>query len=71
MVYDAGVMDRYSLERWTLERHHQMVSRAEERSRLLGPRPQGQLADRLAGRLRLLADRLDGRTSFTVVSGSR
>ena len=64
-------MDRYSLERWTLDRHEAMVHSAEERSRLEAWRPQQTLARQLAVRLRTLADRLDGRTTITVVSGSR
>jgi hypothetical protein len=64
-------MDRYSWERWTLEQHHEMARNAEERARLAVETSQATLADRLAVRLRLLADRLDGRTSLTVVSGPR
>jgi hypothetical protein len=64
-------MDRYSLERWTLERHRSMARSAEERSRLHAWQPHPSLARRLAVHLRLLADRLDGRTTITVVSGSR
>ncbi|HET9410678.1 MAG TPA: hypothetical protein VFO75_02230 [Candidatus Dormibacteraeota bacterium] len=64
-------MDRYSLERWTLERHHQMVRTAEDRARLRSWKLHPTLARRLAVHLRLLADRLDGRTTITVVSGSR
>jgi hypothetical protein len=64
-------MDRYSLERWTLERHRHMARTAEERMRLRSWRPQPTLGRRLAVHLRLLADRLDGRTTITVVSGSR
>jgi hypothetical protein len=64
-------MDRYSLERWTLERHRDMVRTAEERARLRSWAPRRPLARRLAVHLRLLADRLDGRTTITVVSGSR
>lgn len=64
-------MDRYSLERWTLERHRHMACKAEERSRLDAWQRHPTLARRLAVHLRLLADRLDGRTTITVVSGSR
>ena len=71
MVYNRFVMDRYSLERWTLERHRHMVRKAEERARLRSWAPRPTLARRLAVHLRLLADRLDGRTTITVVSGSR
>ncbi len=71
-------MDRYSLEIWTLERHEGVRRAAEESSRLHGYGLQPRLADLLAQRLRLLADRLDGHQGhegrdrgFTVVSGSR
>ncbi|MHB8688503.1 MAG: hypothetical protein ACYDB4_15095 [Candidatus Dormibacteraceae bacterium] len=54
-------MDPYSSERWLLESHAAVVRKAEQRARL---RP---AADRsigvnawLAGRLRDLADRMDG-----------
>ena len=65
------MMDRYSLELWTLERHQEVARAAEERSRLREWRLQPTLARRLAVQLRQLADRLDGRTTITVVSGSR
>ena len=64
-------MDRYSLERWTLERHEDMVRTAEQTARLRSWSVHPSLARRLAVHLRLLADRLDGRTTITVVSGSR
>jgi hypothetical protein len=64
-------MDSYSWERLTLERHREMAKTAEKRARLAAEAPDGTLADRLAVHLRRLADRLDGRTSLTVVSGSR
>ena len=64
-------MDTYSLERWALERHNSMVRTAEERERLDGWHSQPTLARMLAVNLRTWADRLDGRTTITVVSGSR
>lgn len=64
-------MNRYSLELWTLERHRHMARTAEERARLRSWSRQPTLARRLAVHLRLVADRLDGRTTITVVSGSR
>jgi len=64
-------MDSYSWERLTLERHREMAKTAENRARLVVEAPYETLADRLAVHLRRLADRLDGRTSLTVVSGSR
>jgi hypothetical protein len=58
-------MDPYSSERWLLERHEAVVRQAELRSRLLSEieRPDG-FNTWIAGRLRGLADRLDGRGSF-------
>ncbi len=64
-------MNWYSWEHEMRGRHRDMVRAAEQRSRLSPDEPQAPFADRLAVRLRLLADRLDGRTSLTVVSGSR
>jgi hypothetical protein len=66
-------MDHYSPETWMLDRHREMAEGAEARMRERGWRSQTRLAELLAVRLRLLADRLDGteRPSFTVVSGSR
>jgi hypothetical protein len=55
------VMDQYSLERLTLEAHRTMIRTAEERARLLPALTQGSLRPWIAGRLRRLADRLDGR----------
>jgi hypothetical protein len=52
-------MDLYSLERSMLERHHEMASMAEARTRLSGWTVQARFAELLAGRLRRLADRLD------------
>ena len=58
-------MDPYTYERWLLERHEAVVRAAELRARLL---PDGNQSAGLntwvAGRLRGLADRLDGRTTF-------
>jgi len=65
-------MDLYTLERSMLERHHEMESTAEARSRLSGWHAHARFAEVLAGRLRRLADRLDRpEPTFTVVSGSR
>ena len=71
-------MDGYSFERWTLARHAERVQAAEESSRLRGYAQRPKLAGLVAGRLRVLADRLDGRErtdlrepTFTVVSGSQ
>jgi hypothetical protein len=64
-------MDWYLLERLTMQRHQEMVRTAERAARMSGYRPQERLAGRLAAHLRLLADRLEGRNSFTVVSESR
>lgn len=52
-------MHPYHVERWVLERHLDMIRAAERRSRL---RPEEPLAVRnwMAGRLRSMADRLDG-----------
>ena len=65
-------MDHYSLERWTLQRHHEMAAAAEARTRLAGWPVQARFAGLVARRLRRLADRLDRpEPTFTVVSGSR
>ncbi|HXJ49602.1 MAG TPA: hypothetical protein VNF91_10580 [Candidatus Acidoferrum sp.] len=58
-------MDPYTSERLLLERHEHVVRTAELRSRLLpaGDRATG-LNTWVAGRLRGLADRLDGHGSF-------
>jgi hypothetical protein len=71
MPYTDAVMDMYSVELWILERHRHMARKAEEHTRLQGWRVQPTLARRIAVRLRQLADRMDGRTTITVVSGSR
>jgi len=71
IVYTTAVMDRYSWELWILERHRHIARRAEAQTRLRGWRVQATLARRMAVHLRELADRLDGRTTITVVSGSR
>jgi hypothetical protein len=54
-------MDPYTSERWVLERHQAAVREAERRARLR-PEPNGPAAVNswVAGRLRGLADRLDG-----------
>ncbi len=53
-------MNIYSQERWLLDRHDEMIRSAEERSRLEGWLPRARLADRVAARLRRLADRIEG-----------
>jgi hypothetical protein len=54
-------MDPYTAERLTLEAHRTMVRIAEERSRLVPEPTHAPLRWWMAGRLRTLADRLDGR----------
>jgi hypothetical protein len=54
-------MDQYTPERLMLEAHRDMIRTAEERSRLLPATARGSLRPWMAGRLRRLADRLDGR----------
>lgn len=59
-------MNPYTAERWILERHEAVVREAELRSRLLPePEPSANGFNTwIAGRLRGLADRLDGRAAF-------
>jgi hypothetical protein len=58
-------MDPYTSERWLLERHEAVVRSAELRSRLLpGSDRAPGLNTWVAGRLRDLADRLEGHGSF-------
>jgi hypothetical protein len=59
-AYNAR-MDHYTTERLMLEAHRTMVRIAEERSRLLPEPARAPLRLWMAGRLRTLADRLDGR----------
>ena len=54
-------MDHYTSERLMLEAHRTMVRTAEERSRLVPDASGAPLRWWMAGRLRTLADRLDGR----------
>lgn len=63
-------MDRYSYELWMLDRHHEVARRAAAHARLHPWQRRRQLSRLIAVRLRNLADRLDGRTTITVVSGS-
>jgi hypothetical protein len=58
--YNVAV-DHYTTERLMLEAHRTMIRVAEERSRLLGEPTRAPLRWWMAGRLRTLADRLDGR----------
>jgi hypothetical protein len=55
-------MDPYSSERWILESHETLVSKAELRARLVPDvdREPGALSSWIAWRLRELADRIDG-----------
>jgi len=52
-------MHPHSLERWVLERHLEMIEAAERRSRL-SPEMPLSVREWMAGRLRSMADRLDG-----------
>ncbi len=52
-------MDHYSAEKWMLERHRHMIRTAERQARL-GTMTDLPLRAWAAGRLRSLADRLDG-----------
>jgi hypothetical protein len=56
-------MDHYTAERLMLEAHRTIVRIAEERSRLLPDATGTPFRWWMAGRLRTLADRLDGRTA--------
>lgn len=59
-------MDHYTPERLLLEAHNARIRTAEERSRLLAETLRREsLRWWMAGRLRTLADRLDGRTAPT------
>ena len=54
-------MNPYSMERWIRERHEGIVREAERRTRLVPEAEQSAvLRSWLAGRLRDIADRLDG-----------
>lgn len=54
-------MDPYTSERWILERHESVVREAERRARLVPEAGgSGALSSWVAGRLRELADRLEG-----------
>jgi hypothetical protein len=58
-------MDRYTSERLLLERHEAIIREAELRSRLVPEHDSNAgLNTWVAGRLRGLADRLDGRRTF-------
>jgi hypothetical protein len=58
--YNVG-MDHYTTERLMLEAHRTMVRTAEQRSQLMPEATRAPLRWWMAGRLRTLADRLDGR----------
>lgn len=58
-------MNPYTSERLLLERHEAIVREAELRARLLpGNDRSPGINSWVAGRLRVLADRLDGRAAF-------
>jgi hypothetical protein len=65
-----SAMDRYSLEGWMLDRQREVERNADEYSHLHPWHRRRSVARVVAVRLRHLADRLDGRTTITVVSGS-
>jgi hypothetical protein len=54
-------MDHYTAERLMLEAHRNMIRVAEERSRLVPEPTRAPLRWWVAGRLRMLANRLDER----------
>jgi hypothetical protein len=54
-------MNMYTEEICMLDRQHEIVRAAEERSRLDGWQSRGRMAERVAAQLRRLADRIDGR----------
>jgi hypothetical protein len=54
-------MDHYTSERLMLEAHRTMIRIAEERSRLVPEPTRAPLRWWMAARLRVLANRLDGR----------
>ena len=56
-------MDHYTAERLTLAAHRTMIRSAEERARLLPVASRAPLRGWVAGRLRTMADRLDGSTA--------
>jgi hypothetical protein len=58
-------------ERWLLDRHDELIRSAEERSRLEGWQPRERMAERVAARLRRLADRIEGEqpTKLRIYSG--
>jgi len=62
-------MDLYTLEHWTLERHHERVASADETVRLSAWALQPRVAELLALNLRRLADKLDGRGAHVLNSG--
>jgi hypothetical protein len=56
-----SAMDHYTSERLMLEAHRTMVRTAEQRSRLAPEPTRAPLRRWMAGRLRMLANRLDER----------
>jgi hypothetical protein len=60
-------MDLYTSERYVLDRHREMVEAAERRAVLAGERRPVRVRRWAAGRLRSLADRLDGRPQLRLV----
>ncbi len=70
LVYNRSV-NFYAEERWLLDRHEAMIRNAEERTRLDGWQPRERLAERIAARLRRLADRIEGEKAagFRIYTG--
>lgn len=60
-------MDLYTAERFVLDRHHDMLEAAERRSSLDRDRRPADVRRWAAGRLRVLADRLDGAPQLSLV----
>jgi hypothetical protein len=54
-------MDQYTAERLFLERHQEMICAAERHARLMPASARRPMRFWVAGRLRTMADRLDGR----------
>ncbi len=65
-------MDPYTMERWILERHAEVIRTAELRWRLgIVEAPPSGLSAWLASNLRHLADRLDGQLDGRLDTQSR
>ena len=61
-AYNGG-MDPYTSERHVLQAHRTMIQTAEDRARLVPGTAGAPIRWWMAGRLRRLADRLDGRAA--------